>query len=99
MFGRKPQGNRLKPTATPRPTERVAVPRQPRQRLGFASWRDQHLYSLFSSLGRLVARPWATALTALVMGLALALPLLFLILLNNARSLSGGCSRGRGRPC
>jgi cell division transport system permease protein len=91
MFGRKPTGNRLKPTTAPRPAERAA----PRQRLGFSSWRDQHLYSLFSSLGRLVARPWATALTALVMGVALALPLLFLVLLNNARSLSGGWQDAR----
>ena len=91
MFDRKPQGNRLKPANPPRAAERAA----PRQRLGFASWRDQHLYSFFSSLGRLVARPWATVLTALVMGLALALPLLFLVLLNNARALSGGWQDAR----
>lgn len=92
MFGRKPGGNRLKPAApAPRAAERSA----PRRRFAFSSWRDQHLYSLFSSLGRLLARPWATALTALVMGLALALPLLFLILLDNARALSGGWQDAR----
>jgi cell division transport system permease protein len=92
MFGKKPGGNRLKPTApAPRAAERAA----PRRRFAFSSWRDQHLYSLFSSLGRLLARPWATALTALVMGLALALPLLFLILLDNARALSGGWQDAR----
>lgn len=93
MFAKKPTGNRLKPAsaAVPRATERVA----PRRRLGFGSWRDQHLYSLFSSLGRLLARPWATALTALVMGLALALPLLFLILLDNARGLAGSWQDAR----
>lgn len=92
MFGKKPTGNRLKtPAAAPRAAERAA----PRTRLGFASWRDQHLYSLFSSLGRLLAKPWATALTALVMGLALALPLLFLILLDNARGLAGGWQDAR----
>lgn len=91
MFARKPRGNRLKSTPAPRPAERAA----PRRRLGFSSWRDQHLYSLFSSLGRLLSRPWATALTALVMGLALALPLLFLVLLDNARSLAGGWQDAR----
>ncbi len=92
MFGRKPSGNRLKTAAPPpRAAERAA----PRRRFAFSSWRDQHLYSLFSSLGRLLARPWATALTALVMGLALALPLLFLILLDNARTLAGGWQDAR----
>ncbi len=91
MFARKPSGNRLKSAPPPRAAERAA----PRRRLGFTSWRDQHLYSFFSSLGRLLARPWATALTALVMGLALALPLLFLILLDNARSLAGGWQDAR----
>lgn len=91
MFAKKPGGNRLKPTAAPRAAERAPA----RRRLGFSSWRDQHLYSFFSSLGRLLARPWATALTALVMGLALALPLLFLILLDNARTLAGGWQDAR----
>jgi cell division transport system permease protein len=53
------------------------------------AWREQHLYSLFSSLGRLAARPWATALTLAVLGFALALPLLFWLLLDNARGLAG----------
>ncbi|TDR38919.1 cell division protein FtsX [Tahibacter aquaticus] len=92
MFAKKPTGNRLKVQASP---PRAAERATPRTRLGFSSWRDQHLYSLFSSLGRLLAKPWATALTALVMGLALALPLLFLILLDNARGLSGGWQDAR----
>lgn len=92
MFAKKTSGNRLKASAPP---PRAAERAGPRTRLGFKSWRDQHLYSLFSSLGRLLAKPWATALTALVMGLALALPLLFLILLDNARGLSGGWQDAR----
>ncbi len=59
------------------------------------AWRDQHLYSFFSSLGRLAARPWATALTVLVLGVALALPLLFFLVLDNARDLSGGMREAR----
>jgi cell division transport system permease protein len=90
MNVRKPAAQRVKPRPAAR-AERAA----PRERLSFASWRDQHLYSLFSSLGRLAARPWATLLTALVMGLALALPLLFLVLLDNARGLAQGWQDAR----
>ena len=58
-------------------------------RLPVRAWREQHLYSFFSSLGRLAARPWATTLTLAVLSLALAFPLLFWLLLDNARGLSG----------
>jgi cell division transport system permease protein len=53
------------------------------------------LYSLFSSLGRLAARPWATVLTLAVMSLAMALPLLFWLLLDNARQVSGSVEDAR----
>ena len=62
---------------------------EPRAKFSLRAWREQHLYSLFSSLGRLAARPWATVLTLAVLSLALALPLLFWLLLDNARELSG----------
>jgi cell division transport system permease protein len=60
-------------------------------RLGerLAAWFDLHLYSLFSSLGRLAQRPWATLLTVGVMAVALALPLLLALLLGNVERLSG----------
>jgi cell division transport system permease protein len=60
-----------------------------KSRFSLRAWREQHLYSFFSSLGRLAARPLATALTLAVLSLALALPLLFWLLLDNARGLSG----------
>lgn len=66
-----------------------------RPRLGLRAWREQHLYSLFSSLGRLAARPWATALTVLVMGLALALPALAYLAFDNARQLGGRVDEAR----
>lgn len=91
MGARKPAGNRLKPRSAPGGAERAA----PRRRPGIGSWREQHLYALFSSLGRLATRPWGTGLTALVMGLALALPLLFLVLLDNARGLVGSWQDAR----
>lgn len=77
-----------------------AAPAEPRPsrmpwRRRLASWRDQHFYSFFSSLGRLAARPWANALTVFVLGFALALPLLFFLLFDNARDLSGGLREAR----
>ena len=86
-MNRRKSSNRLKPVAP------VRVPA--RSRTGIRAWREQHLYSLFSSLGRLVARPWATALTLAVMSLAMALPLLFWLLLDNARQLGGSVEDAR----
>jgi len=56
-------------------------------RLG--AWRDLHLYSMVSSLGRIVQRPWATALTVGVIAIALALPILLALLLANVERVSG----------
>ncbi|MCC7255092.1 MAG: ABC transporter permease [Dokdonella sp.] len=78
----------------PLPATRVAHVRAP---LGerVAAWRDQHFYSLFSSLGRMSARPWASGLTVLVLGFALALPMLFWLVYDNARELSSGMREAR----
>ena len=68
----------------------IAEAKPPKKsRLSLRAWREQHLYSFFSSLGRLSARPWATAMTLAVLSLALAFPLLFWLLLDNAQGLSG----------
>jgi len=85
MNRRKPQ-NRMKAAAPPKPAT-ARVVRRPRP--GVRAWREQHLYSFFSSLGRLAARPWAALLTLLVMALALALPLLLYLVLVNAQQLHG----------
>jgi cell division transport system permease protein len=89
--------NVRKPPATPAPASAPAEPRRPRvpMRARLGAWRDHHLYGFFSSLGRLAARPWATALTVLMLGFALALPLLFYIAFDNARTLSGGLREAR----
>jgi cell division transport system permease protein len=55
----------------------------------FGAWREAHLYSLLSSLGRLARRPWASLLTVGVMAIALALPLCLALLLQNLERLSG----------
>lgn len=66
----------------------------PRERRSLSSrrnaWTRQHRQSFRASLRRLWTRPWSTCLTVLVMGIALAMPLLLFVLLDNARSLSGG---------
>lgn len=49
-----------------------------------------HLHVFFSSLGRICRAPFASLLTASVIGIALALPAGFYTLLQNLQQLSGG---------
>lgn len=92
MAKAKPSTNRLREATAPN----QSVARE-RRSIGarITAWRQQHRYSFSSSLGRLLARPWSTALTVAVMGIALALPLLFYVILDNARALSGGLREAR----
>ncbi|HVU81014.1 MAG TPA: permease-like cell division protein FtsX [Rhodanobacteraceae bacterium] len=53
-----------------------------------AMWRRQHAWCLRDSLRQLARRPFGTALTIVVMGLALALPLAFYLLLINVQHLA-----------
>jgi cell division transport system permease protein len=78
--------NRRKPANRSAPAAAAPGSRKP---FALHAWREQHLQSFFASLGRLAARPWATALTTCVLGFALALPLLFWLVLDNARGLGG----------
>ncbi|OOG51365.1 permease-like cell division protein FtsX [Rhodanobacter sp. C01] len=55
------------------------------RRLG--SWQEHHGWSAASSLRRLASRPLGSLLTIAVMGLALALPLAFYLLLGNVQKL------------
>jgi len=59
------------------------------------AWRDQHAYSLVSSLGRFVQRPFATLLTVGVMAVAIALPLGLGLALANLQRLSGSLQESR----
>jgi cell division transport system permease protein len=54
----------------------------------FAMWRRQHAWCLRDSLRQLARRPFGSALTIVVMGLALALPLAFYLLLVNVQHLA-----------
>ena len=52
-----------------------------------ASWQEHHGWSAVASLRRLASRPLGSLLTIAVMGLALALPLAFYLLLGNVQKL------------
>ncbi|WP_254063239.1 permease-like cell division protein FtsX [Rhodanobacter sp. L36] len=52
-----------------------------------ASWQEHHGWSAANSLRRLASRPLGSLLTIAVMGLALALPLAFYLLLGNVQRL------------
>jgi cell division transport system permease protein len=53
----------------------------------FGSWKEHHGWSAAASLRRLASRPLGSLLTMAVMGLALALPLAFYLLLGNVQQL------------
>ncbi len=53
----------------------------------FGSWQEHHRWSAGASLRRLASRPLGSLLTIAVMGLALALPLAFYLLLGNVQKL------------
>jgi len=53
-----------------------------------AMWRRQHAWCVRDSLRQLARRPVGSALTVAVMGLALALPLAFYLLLTNLQHLA-----------
>jgi cell division transport system permease protein len=53
-------------------------------------WFERHLQTLVGSLGRLWTQPFATLLTILVIGIALALPACLHVLVQNVRAASGG---------
>jgi len=53
-------------------------------------WLERHAQTLVGSLGRLWGQPFATLLTILVIGIALALPACLHVLVQNVRTASGG---------
>jgi cell division transport system permease protein len=52
-------------------------------------WLQRHLQTAVGSLGRLWTKPFATVLTVLVIGIALALPACLHVLVQNVREASG----------
>lgn len=62
-------------------------------RLG--AWRDQHIYSLLSSLGRITSKPFSTFLIVGVMAIAMALPLALGMVLLNVQRVSSNLQAAR----
>jgi len=58
-----------------------------------AGWREHHGWSATASLRRLGARPLGTLMTVAVLGLALALPLAFYLLLANVQSMGNALGK------
>lgn len=80
-------------TQTPAP---APAPRSERShRRPFSSWREHHGWSAAASLRRLASKPVGSLLTIAVMGLALALPLAFYLLLSNVQSLGDALGRNQ----
>jgi cell division transport system permease protein len=71
-----------------RKTDAAAAAARTRPRR-IAAWREQHAWCQSASLRRLAARPLGTLLTVAVIGLALALPLVFWLVLGNVQRLAG----------
>ena len=63
---------------------------KPQIRTRIQAYGINHLHIFFSSLGRIWRAPFASLLTASVIGIALALPAGFYTLLQNLQQLSGG---------
>jgi cell division transport system permease protein len=53
-----------------------------------STWLERHAQSLVGSLGRLARQPFATALTIVVIGIALALPGALWLVVTNARAVT-----------
>lgn len=70
-------------------------PSPPAASVRLRAWRDQHLYGLFSSLGRMAQRPLSTLLTVAVMALAVALPLALALGLRNVERFAGSLAQSR----
>ncbi len=73
----------------------VGSPHRHGRRRRFANWHEHHRWSAFASLQRLMARPLGSLLTIAVMGLALALPLAFFLLLANVHGLGAALGQNQ----
>ncbi len=85
-------GDRGRPSSR-RSTSRPSKAGQPQSAL--ATWLDHHAYSLVASLGRMLRKPWATALTVGVMAVAIALPVGLGAALGNVHRFAGDVQQAR----
>lgn len=84
--------SRARPTAgTQKTTGRGARPKKrgPRSEISLTGFVSNHFDAARNAFSRLVAQPFATLMTLLVIGIALALPAGLHLLVQNARLVSG----------
>lgn len=81
------------PPVSRRASSRRSKAGQPQS--AFAMWLDHHVYSFVSSLGRMLRKPWATALTVGVMAVAIALPVGLGAALGNVQRFAGDVQQAR----
>jgi len=74
---------------------KISAPSRVRRRSRLLVWREQHAWCCRASLRALFARPFGTALTVLVLGFALTLPLAFYLLLANVQRLGGALGQSQ----
>ena len=60
---------------------------------GLRAWARRHAYSFLSSLGSLTRQPLASAMTVIVLGVALTLPVALHVTLDNVQRLADGWER------
>jgi len=85
-----PEAPRVDPEAL-KSAKAAAAARRKNRSFGsrLRSWIDLHVFSLVSSLGRMLQRPFAAAMTIGVMAIALALPIALWLTLANVQRFSG----------
>lgn len=76
----------VRPDAAPEVPVRDARSRRSESRR-VGGWAEHHRWSAAASLQRLLGRPFGTLMTVAVIGLALALPLAFYLLLGNVQQM------------
>lgn len=82
-------------SATTQSGGNVAATRAARPQSRLGTWFDHHAYSLVASVGRMVRKPWATALTIGVMAVAITLPLGLWAALSNVERFTGTVQQSR----
>ena len=78
--------------AKPSPVKHGARDKQPATPL--SAYFLQHLQVFFYSLGQLSRSPWSTLMTAAVIGIALALPTVLHVVLQNGKDIGAGWGGG-----
>lgn len=96
--GRRSGATRAARAPEVRPAERRERPRSEEDRIALTvrarTYAKHHLQVLLSSLGQLCRSPLSTLLTALVIGIALALPAGLYVLVKNVQTLSADWEAG-----